>query len=304
MRDDVLRAFIEELSHSSPHTVSDRKFYATKFLEFAGDDLSKWNKQTVADFIKQLEAEEYASGTIRKIYGICKRCFDAAKTVHEAERVRLISTVDPKNPEAVAEVLEIISLPGPDWDLGKRSAPPVVEEVKPELSLEEVEKMVGAAKSVLALPEICYLALSSIYGLRCGELCAVRKEHLDFDAKTIFVLTEKGGERRQQLLCEEIIPILRSYNFETNFSHWQMSAMWWRVCSATGVNLGDGSGWDSFRRTISTILRPICGSLDIKIFLRWKISASSDMTERNFSGDVLEADARVLEMHPIVRLWS
>jgi len=303
MRNDVLERFKQELSQSSAHTLSSRTYYARKFLDFAGDDLSTWNKETVRSFIRQLESEGYASGTIRMIYGVCKRTFDAAKAVHEAERTRLIRQVDPNDPRAVATVLQAIALPGPSWDLGKRSSPRVSEEVKPAASFEEIEAMVKAVRGNSG-PEEVYLALSSIYGLRRQELCLVRKEDIDFDKQTIFVKTIKGGERRDQLLCPEIIPILQTYDFK-NYSVFQMSALYRRICAAAQVEVPDGCGWHAVRRLLDTELVKRFGKLDTHIFFRWKLSSSSLMEERYFTEDPLAVDRRVLSNgHPFVPLWG
>jgi len=204
---EILDHFLSELSQSSEHTRQGRAFYVQKFLSFAGDrPLSEWNKSLVNEFLRQVRKEGYAPGTIRSVYGIVKRVFDSAKAVHEAEKTRLISEVDPNDTGAIAQLIKALSLPGPNWDMGKRSAPRVEAEdmVKPATTFEEMEIMIAAARDgILTSAEKAYLALSSIYGFRREELCRVRPEHLDFEKKTIYVLTCKGGERRNQLLCDE-----------------------------------------------------------------------------------------------------
>jgi len=308
MKNEILDQFISELSRSSDHTQSSRGFYAEKFLIFAGDKpLSEWNKSLVNEFIKKLEQEEkpYAPGTIRFIYGVVKRVFDAAKATYEIQRTRLISEVNPDEPGAVAEILKAISLPPPTWDLGKRAAPRVEAEdmLKPTATFEEMRAMI-AARDKLELPEIVYSGLSSIYGFRREELVRVRREHLDFKGKTIYVLTAKGGERRKQLLCDELIPYLKEYHFGDGFTPFQMSYLYWRICAKADIRPPDGSGWHSPRRYLDTVLRDLCGELHAKIFLRWKISSSPEMVERYYSRDPLSVDAEVFEKHPLVPLWQ
>lgn len=306
MKEQILEQFDSELSRSSDHTRKDRVFYARKFLDFVGDRaLSEWNKTVVQEFLRELEGQRYAPGTIRKVYSIVKRVFDSAKAVHEAERTRLISGVDAKDPGAVAEILKAISLPAPTWDLGKRSAPRVESEavVKPANTLEQMKAMIAVNKGVLTTPEVVYSAFSSIYGLRREELCRVRKEHIDIGEKTIYVLTAKGGERRKQLLCDEIIPILKGYDFKKQYSPFQMSELYWRICAKAGIDVPKESGWHAIRRFLDTVLVETFGELPAHIFLRWKISTSSLMTERYFNKDPLEVDKAVLEGHPLVPLW-
>ena len=304
---EILDHFLSELSQSSEHTRQGRAFYAQKFLSFAGDrPLSEWNKSLVNDFLRQVRKEGYAPGTIRSVYGIVKRVFDSGKAVHEAEKTRLISEVDPNAAGAIAQLIKALSLPGPNWDLGKRSAPRVEAEdmVKPATTFEEMEIMIAAARDgILTSAEKAYLALSSIYGFRREELCRVRPDHLDFGKKTIYVLTCKGGERRNQLLCDEVIPYLQDYGFKEGISPYNMSAMYWRIMAKSGLKPKEGSGWHSNRRYLDTVLLDLCGELETKIYLRWKMSSSSEMVQRYYSRDPLDVDDKVLSTHPLVPLW-
>lgn len=304
---EILNRFLEELDHSSPETIRTRKFWAEKFLRFAPSDFTKWNKSLVYSFEQKLRDERYAGLTVRTAFGIVKRVFDAARAVHEAERTRLISEVDPNNSSAVAEILQAMQIPGPQWDLGKRAMPRVeISEItKPVLSFDEIEKMVATARdSKLALPEICYLALNSIYGLRRGELCAIRKEHFNFSDNTLFVMTEKGGERRKQLLAEPIIPYLKEYDFGVDYSPFIMTCLFKKICSKSQVEKRDGMGWHALRRALDTILISQFGELKTHVFLRWRLSSSSQMELRYFSADPLQIDDEVLARHPIARLWT
>ncbi|MBW2673823.1 MAG: hypothetical protein JRD89_10485 [Deltaproteobacteria bacterium] len=303
----ILDRFNQDLSGSDEHTRRDRRFYAMKFLEFAQDrPLSEWNKALVQAFQRHLEKEGYAPGTIRKAHGIVKRVFDAAKAVHEAERIRLISEVNPNDPAAVAQILKAISLPGPMWDVGKRGTPRVEKSdmVTPAHTIEEVARMVAAAKEgKLELAEVSFLGLASVYGLRRQELARVLPADIDYSAKTMFIRTCKGGEQREQLLANELIPYFQRYGFSEHYSLSKLSELYRRVCVKAGVELRDGAGWHSFRRLLDTLLVDSFGELYAHIFLRWKLSSSSLMEERYYSRDPLEVDGEVLRGHPVLELW-
>lgn len=309
MKEAIKQRFLAELSRSSEDTQKGHLAVCQKFLNFAGGrSLSQWNGSLVNEFLDQLKAEGYAPGTIRKAYSIVKRVFDSAKAVHEAERIRLISEANPDDPGAVAEILKALSLPGPTWDLGKRARPRVDSEdvVKLAATFEELEAMIAAAKNGSLPPGASpYLALSSIYGLRREELCRVAREHLNFDEKTIYVLTAKGGERRRQLLCNEIIPYLAEYDFKKQYSPWKMSELYRIISAKAGIELKDGSGWHGPRYYLVSALVDLFGELHAHIFLRWKISSSSAMVERYYSVDPLQIDRRILGGgHPLVPLWG
>jgi len=316
MNKAILDRFLSELSQSSAETRRVRRFFAERFLQFAPDDFTQWNKGLVFAFEKQLRDEGYAPLTIRTWHGVIKRVFDAARAFHEQERTRAISGVDPNNPSAVAEILKAISLPGPEWDLGKRSMPQAESSdiTRPRLSLDEIGQMIATARSdSLELPQVCYLALDSIYALRREELCRVRREHIDFDGRTIFMDTCKGGEKRQQWLPDEIIPYLKKYEFNLDYSPFMMSRMFKQILFKSGVQDQDGMGWHSFRRTLDTEIRDSLASdpslnrdaqLITKIFFRWRLSSSSEMTDRYYTADPLLADRIALDHHPVVALWA
>lgn len=315
MKDKVRLQFIRDLDHSSLETQKVRLFWCDKFLKFAPDDFNKWNKELVSDFQRQLESEKYAGLSIRFALGVVKRVFDAARTVYEDERLKLLSQVNPEDPKAVAEILRAISLPGPRWDVGKRALPKVdsSEIVRPALTFDDMKKIVETARAGnLGVREVAYVALASVYGLRRGELASVRKEDIDFTRGVIFVRTEKGGEQREQLLAEQIIPYLKGYDFEP-VSAFEMSIMFKKICYKSGVDIVDGGGWHMWRRGLETLLRDALATdhnlnmdsrLVTKIFFRWRLVSSPDMTDRYYTVDPLVCDRVALAHHPVLPLWS
>ncbi|MFA5186462.1 MAG: hypothetical protein WC551_08305 [Patescibacteria group bacterium] len=303
MRQDVLDRFVSELSRSSEHTRKHQTFYAGKFLQYAGDrPLSEWNQELVRQFLDELEGEGYASGSRRMIYSIVKRVYDCAKAVHEAERTRLISQVDPEDPAAVAQLVKAISLPAPTWDLGKRSAPKVEKAVTGAMSLEELQAMVQFVKSDGQPDMAAFLALASVYGLRREEIASVGPE--DISDHTLWVDTLKGGEKRQQLLAPEIVPYLKEHDFSQRYSPTSMTTLYYKIEHFAGVPHRYGAGWHAIRHLVDTTLVNVHGELITHIFMRWKISSSSLMVERYFNQDPLETDKVVLANHPLLDLWK
>ncbi len=204
-KEAIREQFISEHSRCSKETLRTQLFWVDKWLEFAKDrPLYEWNKTLVHQFRAKLEKERYAPLTIRDALGVVKRTFDAAKVAFEAERTQTLVSIDPNEPSAVAEALKAIAISGPVWDLGKRELPrPDTSEInRPVLSLEEITTIVSVAKDGgFEPPEIAFSALASLCGLRQGELQAVRREYIHYEEGTIFIMTEKGGERRKQLLA-------------------------------------------------------------------------------------------------------
>jgi integrase len=320
MKKQIREQFISELSQSSPETLRSRLFWCDQFLDFADGDLSRWNKALVNRFLSKLEEEGYAPLTRRTAFGVVKRVFDAAKAVHEQERIKLLSSVDTRDPSAMAEVLKAVILPGPVWEMGKRAMPRAeTDEInKPALSFAEISKIAHCAKGDGFEPhETAFATLASVYGLRQGEIQAVCREHIDYKGGTIFIMTEKGGERRKQRLCPEIIPYLQGYDFKWQFSPFLMNRIFKNICAKASVEDRDGLGWHSFRRYALTAVRDslarvveeipfnIDHVLAAKIFFRWRLSSSSEMVDRYYTPEnVLKIDEFVLEHHPVVSLWK
>ena len=306
MTQEILKRFEDDLRQSSAHTRKGRLFWCRKFLAFArGKEVSEWNKDLVYAFLKQLEAEGYSEGTIRLAGSIVRRVFDAAKEVHESERTRLLSQVDPANPTAVAEILKALSVPGPNWNLGKRWLPQVMDAVQSRLTMDEAEREIMAARKSDKPAVPAYLSLASVYALRREELFRVRQEDFDFSKGTFFVHTAKGGEQRHQLLSPIVIPYLQKYSFSGEYSLFDLSYLYYQVEALAGVDHRDGVGLHAFRHLIDTELRDIFGkdALAVKIFLRWRLSRSPDMSDRYYNRDPLAVDEAVLKVHPLLPFW-
>jgi integrase len=303
----ILGRFEEDLVNSNAQVRSGRMAYARKFLDFAeGRPFTDWDARLVNDFIQYLKDDGYAEGTIRLWFSIVKRVFDAAKAAHEAERVQMIASVDPKDPTAVAQLLKAISLPAPNWNLGKRAAPKVSQQDTPTMSDADLKVMIYAAHHDGFKPhEKAYLALSSIYGLRRGELASVRAEHINYDQGTIWMDTEKGGDKRNQALCPEIVPVLREYDFSKEYSDFEMSRLWWVIEDKAGLEHRINRNWHSMRRYVVTALRDVWGedSIQVKLFTRWKLASSPEISDRYYHKDPIESDRQVLARHPVVELW-
>lgn len=302
----ILDQFASELQRSSDHTRQSRVFYAEKFLEFAEDKpLSEWNKELVYSFLNQLKKEDYADGTIRHIYGIVKRVFDAASVVYEAEKRSLLSSVNPSDATAIAAILKVLAMPPLEWPMGKRGAPEVKEAnvVAPALSVEDISKMIRAAKETRLQPaEAACVALSTTFGLRREELARIGPD--DIKDGTIFINTVKGGMTRIHQIPQLIIPFITGYDFTQVFSLYGLSSMYCRIENKSGVEHQYGGGWHSPRRTLDTLLMDRLPLVAVRLFLRWKIKSSTEMAFHYYSKDLGLNDSEVFAVHPFLPLWS
>jgi integrase len=304
MTDAILDRFLGDLYNSNDSVKKSRSHYAKMWLEYAGE--SPWTRELVIAFRKHLKDEGFSEGTVRQVDSIVKRVFDAAAAVAIANQQKLIADIDPSDPGATITIIKALGAKIPTWDMGKRGAPPVRYRNTPTTSIENLTAIVNAALHDSFEPqEKAFLALASIYPLRRGELRRITPEDLHYDRHTIFLRTEKGGEEREQLLCDELVPVLQAYDFRRRYSDFDVSKMWHVIESKAGLAHEPDGGWHSLRRLVVTTLRRIWGndSLQVKIFGHWRLASSPEITDRYVHEDPLEIDAQVLAKHPIVPLW-
>jgi integrase len=313
--------FLSKLQKSSSETKRIRLMWANRWLSFAGDKpLSEWNETLVQSYRTKLESEVNGDGkpkykplTVRLGLEIVGRVFDAANAVHEQEKRNLIQSADPHDPAAMVTVIQAMSSQGADKDFPRGWLPEVQSEERdhPAMPLEDLKTLISAAKAGKLEPvEVAFSALASVYGLRKGELITVLPEHIDYKAGTIWLDTEKHGEKRNQQLVKEIVPYLKAYKFDLEYSPAQLHWMFIKICAKAKIGLVRHQGWHSLRRrALTDVLDSLSGDQNLKrhaeflahLFFRWK-TTSGGIVERYYTPE--EADKIVIEHHPIRLLWK
>jgi len=304
----ILEQFVADLAHSSPATQKARAAYARRWLNFASDfPPEQWDRNLVQRFMAQMEKEGYAAGTRRNIYDIVRSTFAAAKLVWEAEKHVVVAGIDPKNPSAVPELLKLLMTSPPAWPMVRRDGPVVTvrDEVKPALTIEEIEAMIRTVKDgSLGTAAACFLALATTYGLRREEMRRLEPGDLDYSGGTIFINTAKGGDPRTHMLAEEILPYVKQHDFGEVHPLFNISWLYKLIETRAGVRHSDGNGFHAIRRRLDAILMDELPVPAVRLFLRWKMRASSDMPLRYYSKDLAENDAEALTVNPFLGVWK
>lgn len=265
---DILKQFESELWRSSQQTKSVMLYHAKKYLDFA-NGADPFDRATVLRYLRHLEVEEkYALNTVRVAGHVIHRLFQVAQ-------VR--------------------------FPLGKRWLPEVTDADKPVSSKAEIRQMI---KAKLALDELAFLALSTIYGLRREELKRIQKADIDYKNGTIFIRTCKHGDERTHILPKQITEVLKQHNFDKEYTPNMLSWIWHSIEKKSGLPHKYGSGWHSIRRYLDTVLLEKAGLENTAIFLRWQISRSSFMPLHYISKDTKQVDEEVFEVHPVLPLWE
>lgn len=98
-----------------------------------------------------------------------------------------------------------------DWDVDNLPRPRGERSLPPILSIEEVGRLINAARG---LKHRAFIALLYSTGLRLSEALALRITHVDGQRKQLRVVRGKGGKDRYVNLPECLLPVLREYYLE------------------------------------------------------------------------------------------
>jgi len=283
-RAELLEKYASNLpeSRNKNHYIS----YARRFL----DSAAALDKESINKYLKKLKRQKKSAGTINFAFRVIRTLFNVNKL---------------------------------DWPYHRGEGPQIGQrdEYKPALDFELIKVMVEAAKDDrLDTAPACFLALSTIYGLRREEMCDLEPGDIDLKQGTIFISTVKRGRQRYHLIPGEIKPYLESYDFLKRYQLDGMSRMFWRVVNGSGLQALKPKrlGWHSLRRPLLTGL--VDNGLNLfaaKAFLRWKSSERGlAMPARYYSNVVVglegtrvvteeaKEDKEVFEKyHPFLLLW-
>jgi integrase len=268
-----MERFRQEMAFSDEITVvRPRIRYIERYFDFCqSSGLEPFSRESVFEYRNHILKDGYAASTARNMLNCVRRAFVIA---------------------------------GIPFPLGKRWLPTVINLVRPTLTVEEVERLIKAAKQgLLSREQSFFLAMSSVYGLRREELRRLEKSDFDFHDKRVRIKTAKGGMQRLHVLPDPILPYLQEHKFE-QFTPFQLSVMWWDILRRAGIEGKPGSGWHSIRRSLDTKLIEVLPLPTVKSFLRWKLTSSSEMALAYYSEDPESVDRKVFSVHPYLPFWS
>lgn len=175
-------------------------------------------------------------------------------------------------------------------------------------SEEEIVALIKAAKASGNKIWQAIMALATVYGLRAGEIQAIRREDVHPKKRTIIIRTLKGG-----LLTEHTVPPeIQGYTFGYDypfFSDNQMYNIFRDIASAAGIDQIPRKCYHALRHGVITCLDDmrnprglrIFDDKDITRFFRWKeggIKASYSHPS------ILALDTRIFARHPFLKYWK
>ena len=181
--------------------------------------------------------------------------------------------------------------------------------------------MIEAAKAgKLAPDESCFLALSTIYGVRRQEMMDMQAKDVDLKAGTIFIRTVKHGRQRYHLIPAEIADVIGGYDFTTQYSASTVSQIFWAVVNKSNLEplQSERLGWHSIRRAVlSGLIDNGLNPFAARSFLRWKSTMGElAMPARYYSNVTIglkgkkvvseeaKGDKEIFEKyHPFLSFW-
>lgn len=191
------------------------------------------------------------------------------------------------------------------WDFPKLTMRRVSfgEVKRPAFEKEEVISLIQNGRRLCSPPQLCFLALSTIYGIRRVEM--ERVNPADLSGETITVNTAKEGPQTTHLVPPEIAPHLQGFKFYKADS---LTHIFHQIMVATGLNAAGGFGWHSIRRALTTeLMLAEAPGINVARFMRW----SETTVRREFGMPALYAakdqariDRQVFAIHPFLPYWG
>ena len=221
--------------------------------------------------------------------------------------------------------------------------PPIKTVNKPYFLEDEIQKLIKNAKEFCDEQQKAFLVMSTVYGLRRGEIPKIFKEHINsedreitrnitikmevkendkikekeimqkeiFPPHSIFISTEKGGIQRPQFIPENLRKYIYNYNWDYELSKATMSALFYIIldkCRFKVEDLPKHSGWHMMRRSAVTyLMQAKVNPISLSRFMRWRsqttVPGASPMIAIYDRTEGIIADKDVLQIHPFLGLW-
>ena len=233
-----------------------------------------------------------------------KESYDRADVIaflaHLRKRKLLQSTIQ-KDLKAIRVIARAQGWTFPELPLTKVSPDQVKRTI---FSRDDVISLITMGKKLLSQNDLCYLALSTVYGLRRIEMFRLNAASFP-DENHLIVHTAKGGRKTTHIIPPEIAPYLKYF---TPHQPDSLTHMFHRIVVATGLKATGGYGWHSIRRSLATeLVLSDASSINVMRFIRWTeaaIKRELGMLAIYAQKDQGRIDQAVFRIHPFLPYWG
>jgi integrase len=271
------------------------------YLRFAQDFLDNaegMDKASIDQYIAKLPTRKhYKPGSVNFAFRVISRLFSVNQYILKAMNI--------------------------EWEYRQGEAPVIGQrdEYQPQLGSRTIKMMIEAAKNGKLSPnEQCFIALSTIYGLRREELANLQPADIKLRSSAIYIATVKSGRERYHLIPAEIKPYLAAHDFNERYAVATVSQMFKRILTKSGAGelRKKRLGWHAIRRAVlDGLIDNGVNVLAARAFLRWKGAGREMAMPARYFGNVIEDvgetepvldeaknDEGIFEKHPFLPFWQ
>jgi len=219
---DPLEEIRLHLSQHARHTRASYLWFARRFLREHADP-SGWTPEAALAFVLALREQGWKPSS-------CQSAIRALRALY-----KIYGRPQPAAPRRMFAV-------------------DILNQERPALPLDELQ-LLPAASLRAPWPELAAMtALSTVFGLRGGEIGNLEASQLDLGNRLVRVPTGKGGPARIHALPEAILPVLRPEHFARLRSSTDMWAWWHDLERRAGTPKRPRQGWHAVRRGVTIAL--------------------------------------------------
>lgn len=250
-------------------------------------------------------ARPYPSHTITQYRRVSEKFLHSVDGIPTSEDVKrfVAEYPSPGGKKFVFSVLKVLFFSS-RWPWEFRKSPFLAERRKsPALSYDEVAQLI-ASRNLLDERDNAYIALSTTYGFRRGELA--RLSSANFNDGRITVQALKRNLLRVHRIPDEIEDIVLGYRFAP-LSDSYLSKIFQRIFRRLGMEHKWGYGWHSVRHALVDELRRQVSDRAITTFMGWQTTPLEPGVSRMvdvYSRPVPEeAEGVVFSNHPFLAFY-
>ena len=173
---------------------------------------------------------------------------------------------------------------------------PAAESGGPVVQYGLLGSVIMGLKAGPALPR-ALVALSSIYGLRAGELQSVLAA--GHTGNELVIQTEKRGRKRVHRIPDMLVSTLTFR--PTQLTRDQINRWYARVLRIVHAKPAPRESWHAVRRGLVTgLLSNEAAEADVARWMGWK---ATNIMRVYYQPDTFELDKRIYERHPFLGYW-